>query len=112
MQRWLLTCWTRYCARSRPPVSHWSRRTAPPMSCRCSAGTPGNWDCAFPAPSPVAFAAVMRSWEERFGARLFALTQDQAYLLVGRPPPDLDAALLVAAEHFVFCDEPAGRQPV
>jgi hypothetical protein len=36
---------------------------------------PGNWDCAFPAPSPVALAAVMRSWEERFGARLFALTQ-------------------------------------
>ncbi len=73
---------------------------------------PGNWDCAFPAPSPVAFAAVMRSREERFGARLFALMQDQAYLLVERPPPDLDAALPVAAEHFVFCDEPAGRQPV
>jgi hypothetical protein len=73
---------------------------------------PGNWDCAFPAPSSVAFAAVMRSWEDRFGARLFAITQDQAYLLVERPPADLDAALPVAAEHFVFCDEPAGRQPV
>jgi hypothetical protein len=33
-------------------------------------------------------------------------------LLVERPPPDPDAALPVAAEHFVFCDEPAGRQSV
>jgi hypothetical protein len=73
---------------------------------------PGNWDCAFPVPSPVGFAAVLRSWEERFGARLFALRHDKAYLLVERPPPDMDAALPVAAEHFVFCDEPAGRQPV
>jgi Domain of unknown function (DUF4253) len=73
---------------------------------------PGNWGDAFPVPSPVGFAAVLRSWEERFGARLFALTGDETYLLVERPPHDLDAALPVAAEHFVFCDEPAGRQPV
>jgi hypothetical protein len=73
---------------------------------------PGNWDCAFPAPCPVGFAAVLRSWEERFGARLFAMTHDEAYLLVERPPRDMGAALPVAAEHWVFCDEPAGRQPV
>ncbi len=73
---------------------------------------PGNWNCAFPAASPVAFAAVLRSWEERFGARLFAMSYDEAWLLVERPPRGLDAALPVAAEHFVFCDEPAGRQPV
>jgi hypothetical protein len=63
-------------------------------------------------PSPVGFAAVLRSWEEQLGARLFALRHDKAYLLVERPPRDLDAALPVAAEHWVFCDEPAGRQPV
>jgi len=73
---------------------------------------PGNWSDAFPVTAPVALAAVLRSWEERFGARLLALTHDQAWLLVERPPPDLDAALPVAAEHWVFCDEPAGRQPV
>jgi Domain of unknown function (DUF4253) len=73
---------------------------------------PGNWSDAFPVAAPVALAAVLRSWEERFGARLVALTHDQAWLFVERPPPDLDAALPVAAEHFVFCDEPAGRQPV
>jgi Domain of unknown function (DUF4253) len=73
---------------------------------------PGNWNSCFPVPSPVGFAAVLRSWEERFGARLFALTHDEACLLVERPPLDLDTALPVAAEHFVFCDEPAGRQSV
>ena len=73
---------------------------------------PGNWADALPVPTPVGFAAVLRSWEERFGARLFAMTHDEAHLLVERPPHDLDAALPVAAEHFVFCDEPAGRQPV
>ena len=73
---------------------------------------PGDWACAFPVPSPVGFAAVLRSWEERFGARLLAMTHDEACLLVERPPRGLDAALPVAAEHFVFCDEPAGRQPV
>ncbi len=73
---------------------------------------PGDWADALPVPSPVGFAAVLRSWEERFGARLFAMTHDEAYLLVERPPRGLDAALPVAAEHFVFCDEPAGRQPV
>jgi hypothetical protein len=73
---------------------------------------PGDWDGALNIPIPVGFAAVLRSWEERFGARLFALSYDQAWLLVERPPPDPDAALPVAAEHFVFCDEPAGRQSV
>jgi Domain of unknown function (DUF4253) len=73
---------------------------------------PGDWDSAFPAPNSVGFAAVLRSWEERFGARLFAMTHDAAHLLVERPPRDLDSALPVAAEHWVFCDEPAGRQPV
>jgi hypothetical protein len=73
---------------------------------------PGNWECAFPAPCPVGFAAIVRSWEERFGARLFAMRHDEAYMLVERPPRDVGAALPVAAEHWVFCDEPAGRQPV
>ena len=43
---------------------------------------------------------------------LTALHGQTGLVLVERPPPDLDAALPVAAEHFVFCDEPAGRQSV
>jgi hypothetical protein len=79
---------------------------------------PGNWFDLYgghgvgSVPSPVGFAAVLRSWEDRFGARLFAMTRDEAYLLVACPPPDLDTALAIAAEHYVVCDEPAGRQPI
>jgi hypothetical protein len=79
---------------------------------------PGNWFDLYGGqgvgvvPSSAGFAAVLRSWEDRFGARLFAMTHDEAYLLVTRPPRDPDAALRIAAEHHVFCDEPAGRQPI
>lgn len=74
---------------------------------------PGSWESVFYAvDTPVAMAAVLRSWEERFGARVFAMSYDRAHLLVERPPGDLDAALPVAAEHWLFCDDPAGRQAV
>ena len=48
---------------------------------------PGNWESAFPADAPVGFAAVLRSWEERFGARLFALSHDQASAPGRAPAP-------------------------
>lgn len=73
---------------------------------------PGSWEYVFSVATPVAMAAVLRSWEERFGARVFAMTFDAAHLLVKRPPRDMDAALPVAAEHWLFCDDDAGRQPV
>ena len=73
---------------------------------------PGNWESVFSVDTPVAMAAVLRSWEERFGAQVFAMTYDAAHLLVERPPRDMDAAVPVAAEHWLFCDDDAGRQPV
>jgi hypothetical protein len=50
-------------------------------------------------------AAVLRSWEDRFGARLFEVGFDDIRLLVSRPPRTLEAALRIAAEHYAFCDE-------
>jgi hypothetical protein len=50
-------------------------------------------------------AAVLRSWEDRFGARLFEVGFDAIRLLVSRPPRTLEAAQRIAAEHFVFSDE-------
>jgi hypothetical protein len=50
-------------------------------------------------------AAVLRSWEDRFGARLLQIGFDRIRLLVGRPPRTADAALRLAAEQYVFCDE-------
>jgi Domain of unknown function (DUF4253) len=54
-------------------------------------------------PSPL--ASVLRSWEDRFGARLVHLGFDTMNLLVERPVPSNEAALAVAAEHFAFCPD-------
>lgn len=50
-------------------------------------------------------AAVLRSWEERFGARLLEVGFAEIRLLVERPPRSHEAAQRLAAEHFAFCDE-------
>jgi hypothetical protein len=55
-------------------------------------------------------AAILRSWEARFGARLLAVGPGaQIRLLVERPPRTAEAAQAIAAEHFAFCDECAGQ---
>ncbi len=50
----------------------------------------------------VILSAMMRSWEDRFGARLFRLGFDTMDFLVERPPATLASAQAVAAEHFSF----------
>jgi hypothetical protein len=50
----------------------------------------------------VILSAMMRSWEDRFGARLFRLGFDTMEFLVERPPATLASAEAVAAEHFSF----------
>jgi hypothetical protein len=47
--------------------------------------------------------AVLRSWEDRFGIRVVALTFDQLVLSVAAPPATGAEAEAVAAEHFAFC---------
>jgi hypothetical protein len=54
-------------------------------------------------------AAVLRSWEGRFGARLLEVGFAEIRLLVERPPRDAEAARRIAAEHYAFCDECGGR---
>jgi hypothetical protein len=62
----------------------------------------------FPTSLPI--AAVLRSWEARFGARLLDVGPGaQIRLLVERPPRGMEAAERVAAEHLAFCDESAGQ---
>jgi hypothetical protein len=50
-------------------------------------------------------AAVLRSWEERFGTRLLEVGFAEIRLLVERPPRSYEAAQRLAAEQFAFCDE-------
>jgi hypothetical protein len=50
--------------------------------------------------------AVLRSWEDRFGAHLFKLGPGaDAWLLVDRPPRTREAAVAIAAEHWAFANE-------
>ena len=53
----------------------------------------------------LSLAAVLRSWEDRFGARLLDVGFAEIRLLVERPPRTREAAQRLAAEQFVFCDE-------
>jgi hypothetical protein len=61
--------------------------------------------------------AVLRSWEDRFGATLVVLGFDELELSVAAPPKTAARALAVAAEHRAFClrtftDQPATLQEV
>jgi hypothetical protein len=56
-------------------------------------------------PDVAALCSVLRSWEDRFGIRVVALTFDQLILSVAAPPKTLAEAEAVAAEHFAFCPD-------
>jgi len=54
---------------------------------------------------PLHLSAVLRSWEDRFGARLLQIgPAAKIRLLVSRPPRTEDEALAVAAELWAFGD--------
>ena len=58
----------------------------------------------------VWIGAILRSWENRFGARLLAIGPGaEIRLLVQRPPRTMEAAEKMAAEHSAFCTECAGQ---
>jgi Domain of unknown function (DUF4253) len=55
--------------------------------------------------TPLPIAAVLRSWEDRFGARLLEVGFDVIRLLADRPPRTVEHAQRVAAEHLVVSDQ-------
>ncbi|MBN0047108.1 DUF4253 domain-containing protein [Streptomyces actuosus] len=59
---------------------------------------------------PGALSAVLRSWEERFGTRVVALTADRLVLSVAAPPTTTGHAEAVAAEHAAFCPDGLARR--
>jgi hypothetical protein len=52
-----------------------------------------------------ALAAVLRSWEARFGAYVVGIGFDTLTLGVQRPPTSMQHALAIAAEHFAICSD-------
>jgi hypothetical protein len=53
----------------------------------------------------VPLAAVVRSWEERFAARLVGMGFNTLDISVAAPPVTSQHALHVAAEHWAFCPD-------
>lgn len=62
-------------------------------------GTANRFEDALPV------AAVLRSWEDRFGARLLQVGFAWISLLVTRPARSIEHAQRIAAEHYGFCSE-------
>ncbi|WP_240157393.1 DUF4253 domain-containing protein [Pseudonocardia broussonetiae] len=56
-------------------------------------------------------SAVLRSWEERFGALLVQIDFMTLWLTVAAPPRTPQECRAVAAEHFAFCPDVDGEDP-
>ncbi|GAA4783855.1 DUF4253 domain-containing protein [Actinomycetospora chlora] len=69
----------------------------------------------YPHQDLVGLSAVLRSWEERFGATLVWIGGFTLVLVVADPPRTREESERVAAEHFAFCpdqiDPQDGREP-
>ena len=66
-------------------------------------------DFYLPGARSLKIGAVLRSWEERYGARLLRLGADAiVQVLAERPPRTPDSATALAAEHYAFADEVGG----
>lgn len=77
-----------------------------PADVPAAVGWDGNGDGPGTSARSLRISAVLRSWEDRFGARLLRIgIDDELRVLVERPPATSRAALLVAAEHVAFASE-------
>jgi hypothetical protein len=65
----------------------------------------GWWGPANHTGDTAEISAVLRGWEDRFGARVVGVGFSTLLLSVAAPPTTPEAALAVAAEHFAFCPD-------
>jgi hypothetical protein len=59
----------------------------------------------------AAISSVLRSWEDRFGARLVGIGFEELILSVAAPPTKIERAMKIAAEHRAFCERRFSKQP-
>lgn len=72
-------------------------------------------DCEVPAylrwggwnecPAPEYHVAALHSWKSRYGTKLVALNGDTMILIANRRPTDREAALALAREQFLYCED-------
>lgn len=66
--------------------------------------------CNYDHQDNVRLSAVLRSWEERFGAVLTVMTESRLLVSVAYPPTTVREAEHVATEHFAFCPDQVDPQ--
>jgi len=65
-----------------------------------------SFEFSLPGARSLIIGAVLRSWEERFGARLLRIGSDAVLqVLAERPPRTRERATRLAAEFYAFADE-------
>jgi hypothetical protein len=69
------------------------------------------WLGAINVTGPAEVAAVLRSWDERFGVVLAGLGFDTLTLLIPHPPVDEHRALPIAAEIAALCPDALWQGP-
>jgi len=62
----------------------------------------GGWNAC---PAPEYQVAALRSWHERYGAELVGISGDVINLRVTRRPATRDAALALAREQYLYCED-------
>jgi Domain of unknown function (DUF4253) len=56
-------------------------------------------------PYPEEHAAVLRRWEQQYGAKMAAMGPDYLELVVEQPPTTRGAAIALAAEQYAYCPD-------
>jgi Domain of unknown function (DUF4253) len=68
----------------------------------------GGWNAC---PHPEFHVAALRSWRDRFGAELVGMRRDTMDLRVARRPQTREAALELAREQYVYCNDIVDQGP-
>ena len=60
----------------------------------------GGWnECPFPAEH----SALMKRWQEKYGAEVVTISHDTVEMQVRRPPETREEAMALAREQFIYC---------
>lgn len=62
----------------------------------------GNWNAC---PSAEEHVAILQHWSERYGLEMYALTGDVIECEITRPPADREAAIKLAFEQYLYCND-------
>lgn len=62
----------------------------------------GGWNAC---PMPEEHVAIMKYWNEKYGAKIISITGDTIGCVVDNPPTTKEEAMALAREQFLYCDD-------